>query len=139
LAVPLMSLLMASPSAANRTACIGSNGERALADGVASGNERAMASLPVFLDEIATASHTELLVFQVFGKSAAEASNQYQLRDLDGRFLITLTEVSPTRVALSVERACQSESAEGWQSGWKITLTRLEQQGFSVIPAKAGT
>jgi hypothetical protein len=131
LAFSLLSFVVAPAATANRVACIGSNEARALANGLASGDQLTIASLPTLLDEISAKTGTKLFVFQVFEQASVEARNEYQLIDRNDRYRITLTEISSTKVKLTAERACQSETADGWESGWKSALTLLQQHGFS--------
>ena len=117
---------------ANRTACFGSNGERALASNMASGDKHAVAGLPALLDDIAKRTNSKLSHFETYEYGATERHRVYELIDRNGRYVITLSEVSSTSVALSVERACQSLTADGWQPDWATVLSQLRQHGFSL-------
>jgi len=130
-AFSLSSFVVAPAATANRVACIGSNEARALANGVASGDQLTVASLPTLLDEISAKTDTKLFVFEIFEQASLDARNEYQLIDRNDRYIITFTEVSSTKVKLTAERACQSKTADGWQSGWQSALTLLQQHGFS--------
>lgn len=130
-AFSLLSFVVAPAATANRVACIGSNEARALANGVASGDQLAVASLPTLLDEISAETGTKVFVFQVFEQASLEWRNEYELIDRNDRYIISFTEISSTKVKLTAERACQSETADGWQSGWQSALTLLQQHGFS--------
>jgi hypothetical protein len=131
LAVSLMSFLFVPASQANRLPCVGSKGERSLAQMLAYSDELNSVSLQAILAEVATTTGTKMSTFELFENGASASHNEYKLIDPDERYVVTVTEISSTKVRLGVERACQSETAGGWQGGWSTAIALMKQHGFS--------
>ena len=96
----MLSFHMVPAVSANRIACLGTNGERALASNLASGEEHAVASLPALLEGFAKQTNSELSYFVTYDSASTEGRNEYQLIDRKGRYVITLPEASSTKTAL---------------------------------------
>ena len=121
-----VALMWVPEAQATRIACVGSNGERILAQ--AALTAPADGQLEAALQRIAETTGSRLLEVEIV---TPPATDEFTIEG--GPFLVTVVQVrGSSHVVATAERACESSSAEGWQELWKVTLTQLQQRGYTL-------